>query len=75
MKKVIKLTGRLVMVQESRFRLTTPKGQVYLLSLPPSSSISELDLLDLFDSNILLTISYQGEADFETGIVTSMAAL
>jgi hypothetical protein len=69
------LTGRLLMVQESRFRIATIKGQVYLFTLAGSSSKNETDLLDFFESKIPVVIEYQGEPGFDTGIAQSLTPL
>lgn len=69
------LQGYLLMVQESRFRLATAGGRVWLFSLSHTASVDETDLLELYEAGVPVTIEYQGEPGFDSGIVLAMRPL
>ncbi|MDW7772641.1 MAG: hypothetical protein SCH71_07090 [Desulfobulbaceae bacterium] len=66
------VTGRLLMVQESRFRIAAAGGRVFLLTLSHSADADETDLLDYFESNTPLVVKFRGEPNAGSGIVESI---
>ncbi len=70
-----RLSGRLIMVQESRFRLAAATGRSCLFTLSHSSSVDEMDLLDFFKADTPVTIEYEGEPDLASGMVTTIKPL
>jgi hypothetical protein len=72
MSRMHTLTGRLLMVQESRFRIAAISGRVYLLSLSHSADADEGDLLDYFAANTTLDVRFRGEPNTGSGIAESV---
>ncbi len=71
-KEINYATGRILMVQESRFRLGTEDGPTLLFSLSAGASTSEMDLIDLQQANTRVVVAYEGEPNLDTGIVHSI---
>ena len=67
MKKRKIIQGRIIMVQESRFRLTGSEGS-FLLSLSSWADTDEITLLNYFDCGQAVQVEYDGEAEIDTGI-------
>lgn len=67
--------GRLIMVQESRFRLATAGGQTLLFGLAHDSGVDELQLLDLYRNNTRVAVDFLGEPGLETGIAHKISPL
>jgi hypothetical protein len=65
-KKVVK--GRILMVQEDRFRLVGETGKGYLLSLAHDAPVSGSDLSRMQDADITVLVHYEGEPNLDSGI-------
>ena len=75
MAKTQTITGRLTMVQESRFRLAAPDGRGYLFSLSPSCLVDEIELLDLLAAAGELTVEFMGKPDFASAMALAIKPL
>ncbi len=60
--------GRIVLVQETRFRMTTEGGQNFLLTLAHNANIAPSDLHYLLDSDAQVVVEYIGEPGLESGV-------
>ncbi len=65
-------SGRITLVQEDRFRITSDSGQSYLFTHSHSASTSFEDLIHWHRSNTHVTVEYTGEPDLESGIAQSV---
>jgi hypothetical protein len=59
------ITGRVLAVQEQRFRLLTEGGQVYLLTLAHNAPLEPVDLCDLQDRKVEVTVDFEGEPNLK----------
>lgn len=66
------LVGRIILVQEERFRMVDDKGRSYLFDLSHNSSIKDRDLTDWSRERTRLVVEYEGEPELETGIAVSV---
>ncbi len=69
------IQGRIIMVQESRFRLTDTEGGSFLLSLSSWANTDENALLDYFNGGRTVQVEYEGEAEINTGIARKICVL
>jgi hypothetical protein len=60
--------GRIVAVQESRFRLLTDAGQVYLLTLAGTAPLDATALQRLQRQRAHVTVDFHGEANLVGGV-------
>lgn len=60
--------GRVLLVQENRFRLLRPKGQSLLFSLGPSAKEDAADLRAWHEAGTEVMVRYSGEPDLDTGV-------
>ncbi len=60
--------GRIIVVQEGRFRLMTPTGQGLLLTLSPFAPVSIADLRRWREAATLLTVTYTGEPGLASAV-------
>lgn len=67
--------GRILLVQEGRFRLLGEEGESYLFSLSHSASVSDSDLINWHKDNVEVKVRYVGEPDIESGIAHSVEPL
>ncbi len=72
-RKIIR--GRIIMVQESRFRLTDSEGDSFLLSLSSWANTDENALLNYFNGGRTVQVEYEGEAEINTGIAHKVSVL
>ena len=61
-------SGRILSVQERRFRLLTTEGQVYLLTLARSAPLDESLLCDWRDTRATLEVQFSGEPNLVGGV-------
>ncbi len=61
-------TGHIVLVQETRFRLMTDRGQNYLLTLGHDANIASSDLCHFLDSDTHVVVEYSGEPGLVSGV-------
>jgi len=67
-----RVKGRVIMVQESRFRIVTSSGQAFLFGLSHAAGVDETDLLEFYRRNIPVIVDYRGEPGLETGTAHSI---
>lgn len=72
MRRRSRVVGRLIMVQESRFRLAAAGGQTLLLGLADDAGVDELGLLALYRRNIQVAVEFTGEPGLASGIAHSL---
>ena len=66
------LRGRIIVVQEDRFRLVSASGKGYLLTLSHRAKVSEQDLQDWHKADCQVMVEYQGEPNLATGMVQNV---
>lgn len=66
------VVGRVILVQEERFRMVDEKGKSYLFDLSHNSSIRDKDLTDWSRTKTWLVVEYEGEPELESGIAVSV---
>ena len=64
----MQVVGRIIAVQEQRFRLLTDEGQVYLLTLAAAAGLEPSDLARLQTEERQLTIQFDGEPNLKGGV-------
>ena len=64
----LRARGRLVVVQEERFRLRRDDGRVLLLTLAHDATVDILDLERLERTGTLVDVSYEGQPNTESGV-------
>jgi hypothetical protein len=68
-------TGHITLVQEDRFRLTTPEGQSLLLVLAHDAPLEHDDLLEWYRNRKDLIVDYEGDAGMESGTAYTVRPL
>ncbi len=61
------VTGRILLVQEGRFRLIAD-GRGFLLTLAHDANIEASELCRLHEENARVVVEYEGEPNLESGI-------
>jgi hypothetical protein len=64
----MQITGRIVAIQEQRFRLLTDAGQVYLLTLGRHAPLDATTLGELHDRCARVTVEFSGEPNLTGGV-------
>jgi hypothetical protein len=64
----VQISGRIVALQEQRFRLLTDSGQVYLLTLGRDAPLDASALAELHARGAHLDVDYTGEANLANGV-------
>jgi hypothetical protein len=64
--------GRIAVVQESRFRLTTPSGQSYLLTLGHDANVDAGTLRQFQRERLEVRVTYSGEPGLASGVAHSI---
>lgn len=64
----MQVSGRIVAVQEQRFRLATDTGQVYLLTLDRHAPVDAPTLEVLRDKSAHVTVEFSGQPNLESGL-------
>jgi len=62
------VTGRIILVQEDRFRMVEKTGKGYLFTLSHKARASQADLRRFHDANVKVRVLYEGEPNLATGI-------
>ncbi len=62
------LRGRVILVQEDRFRVVGNAGKGYLFTLSNKAGINQEDLERFRDANVEVVIEYEGEPNLVNGI-------
>jgi hypothetical protein len=63
-----KLIGRIILVQENRFRLVGDSGKGYLLMLSHKTTAAQKDLERWRDAGIQVVAEYEGDPSLASGI-------
>ncbi|MHB8110335.1 MAG: hypothetical protein ACYDHW_09925 [Syntrophorhabdaceae bacterium] len=66
------IVGRVIYVQEERFRMVDQKGRSFLFDLAHNAPVSDKDLINWSRSNTSLVVGYEGEPELESGIARSI---
>jgi hypothetical protein len=66
------LIGRIGVVQETRFRLTTPSGQSFLLTLGHNADVDAGDLHRYQRESCDVRVEYSGEPGLSSGVAHSI---
>jgi hypothetical protein len=74
-RKLSVIQGRIVAVQEERFRLISLEGQGYLLTLSKPAAERMDELISWHRSGIPVEIQFIGESNLESGIAVAIRAL
>jgi hypothetical protein len=67
--KVKRLRGRILVVQEDRFRLVSAFGKGYLLTLSHQTKVSEQDLQNWHKADCEVIVEYDGLPNLASGMV------
>ncbi len=62
------LSGRIILVQEDRFRMVANSGEGYLFTLSHKSGIDQEDLERFRDADAEVLIEYEGEPNLASGV-------
>ena len=65
-------SGRIIAVQEQRFRLATDNGQVLLLRLGHDADTDAAQLCELQEQGSQVTVEYAGAPNLTTGVARSV---
>ena len=63
-----RLQGRIILVQEDRFRLLDDSGRGCLFTLSHKSGIDQWDLERLRDADARVEIEFDGEPNLDSGV-------
>lgn len=66
--------GRILVVQEMRFRLVSEDGRGYLFTLAHNANVDSGDLRRYQQSNLHVIVEYEGEPNLESGIARRVRA-
>jgi len=66
------IKGRIIAIQEERFRLLSAEGQGYLLTLSKHASTQPQDLERWRKGDTLVEVRYRGQPNLETGVAWSV---
>ena len=64
----MQVMGRIIAVQESRFRLAAQSGQVYLLTLAPTAPLDATALERLQQRQAQVSVEFEGEPNLLGGV-------
>jgi hypothetical protein len=64
--------GRIIAVQEQRFRLLTDGGQTYLLTLARGAPLDAQELSELRRAAARVVVDYSGEPNLAGGVARSV---
>lgn len=71
-KKVKRLIGRIILVQEDRFRLVGRTGRGYLFSMSHKARAGGRDLQQWHRANLHVLVRFSGEPNLNNGIAYSV---
>lgn len=63
-----RITGRINVVQEGRFRLSTDSGRGLLLTLSRNANVTSEDLCRYHEHGARVQVEYEGEPNFASGV-------
>ncbi len=64
-----RLAGRIVLVQEDRFRMVGTTGKGYLFTLSHKARTSSEDLRRWRRANLNVVVHYDGEPNLDSGVI------
>ena len=67
-----KMIGRILLVQEERFRILSESGRSYLFGLAHNASVASEDIVHWHNINAHVIVEYEGEPNLEDGIAHSV---
>ncbi len=67
-----KLKGRIILVQEDRFRVVEEKGRGYLFTLSRKSGIGQEELQRYLKAGATVILEYEGEPNMASGIALTV---
>ncbi len=70
-----KLKGRIIVVQEDRFRIVEDSGRGYLFTLSHKAGINQEDLERFRDAGTRVDVEYEGEPNLASGIAHTVEPL
>jgi hypothetical protein len=62
------IKGKIVAIQEERFRLMSPEGQGYLLTLAKHTATGARDLAYWHETGALVEVAYSGQPHLDTAV-------
>ncbi|MEN6616435.1 MAG: hypothetical protein ABFD12_07745 [Syntrophorhabdus sp.] len=65
------IVGRVIYVQEERFRMVDQKGRSFLFDLAHNAAVSDEDLVNWERLRTWVAVKYEGEPELESGIARS----
>jgi hypothetical protein len=68
----MQVVGRIIAVQEQRFRLLTDEGQVYLLTLARNAPLDGATLSSLHERQARVTVDFTGEPNLVGGVARNV---
>ncbi len=71
-KKLQTIKGRILLIQEERFRLMAEKGQGYLFTLSHHASSDIEDLEGWREAGRPVIVEYEGKANFQSAVALSV---
>jgi hypothetical protein len=69
------ITGRIILVQEERFRMVDSRGRSFLFDLSHRAPVTNEDLISWSKAKTWLVVEYEGEPEMESGIAHSVKAV
>ena len=66
------VTGRIIVIQEERFRLVTDRGRGLLLTLSHQADVTVADLRRWQETGQRVTVYYRGEPNLTSGAAYSL---
>lgn len=75
MKSLKDVTGRIIFVQEERFRMVDDEGRSFLFDLSYKAPVSHDDLVAWSRAKARLRVEYEGEPEMESGVAHRVRAV
>ncbi len=69
------LTGRIILVQEDRFRIVDGTGRGYLLGISYKAGLGQEDLERFHEADAQVRVEYTGEPNLASGIAHNIEPL
>lgn len=66
------IIGRVIYVQEERFRIVDRQGRSFLFDLSHNAPISDIDLVNWEHSKTWVAVKYEGEPGLESGVARTV---
>ena len=69
------ITGKIIAIQEERFRILTDAGQGYLLTLAKSAPVSPFQLDVWRRAGVLVEVQFTGQPDLVSGVASDVRSI